>query len=41
MVKLLMLKFWRNKKEIIKKITLGRLETSDDFKSEGKTETLN
>ncbi len=33
-------KVWRNKKEIIKKITLGRLETSDDFKSEGKTENL-
>ena len=25
-------KIWRNKKEIIKKVTLGRLETSDDFK---------
>ena len=25
-------KVWRNKKEIIKKIKLGRLETSDDFK---------
>jgi serine protease Do len=25
-------KIWRNKKEITKKITLGRLETSDDFK---------
>tara|TARA_B100001057_G_scaffold495560_1_gene594876 strand:+ start:240 stop:1655 length:1416 start_codon:yes stop_codon:yes gene_type:complete len=25
-------KIWRNKKEIIKTITLGRLETSDDFK---------
>ena len=24
-------KIWRNKKEIIKKITLGRLETSEDF----------
>ncbi len=33
-------KVWRNKKQIIKKITLGRLETSDDFKSEGKTENL-
>ena len=32
-------KIWRNKKEIIKKILLGRLETSDDFKvSEKKTE---
>ena len=26
------LKVWRNKKEIIKKIKLGRLETSEDFK---------
>ena len=25
-------KIWRNKKEIYKKITLGRLETSEDFK---------
>ena len=25
-------KIWRNKKEITKKITLGRLETSEDFK---------
>ena len=25
-------KIWRNKKEIIKIITLGRLETSEDFK---------
>ena len=25
-------KIWRNKREIIKKITLGRLETSEDFK---------
>ena len=25
-------KIWRNKKEIIKKITLGQLETSEDFK---------
>ena len=25
-------KIWRNKKEIIKKVVLGRLETSDDFK---------
>tara|TARA_B100001250_G_scaffold79457_1_gene65229 strand:+ start:709 stop:2115 length:1407 start_codon:yes stop_codon:yes gene_type:complete len=28
-------KVWRNKREIIKNITLGRLETSDDFKSQG------
>ena len=27
-------KIWRNKKEIIKKIKLGRLETSEDFKEE-------
>ena len=33
-------KIWRNKKEIIKTITLGRLETSEDFKvSEKKEET--
>jgi serine protease Do len=29
-------KIWRNKKEIIKKIKLGRLETSDDFKEKPK-----
>ena len=29
-------KIWRNKKEIIKKITLGRLETSEDFKVKEK-----
>jgi len=29
-------KIWRNKKEIIKKIKLGRLETSEDFKVEKK-----
>ena len=29
-------KIWRNKKEILKKIKLGRLETSDDFKVEKK-----
>jgi serine protease Do len=29
-------KVWRNKKEITKKIKLGRLETSDDFKEEKK-----
>ena len=27
------LKIWRNKRELIKKITLGRLETSEDFKT--------
>jgi serine protease Do len=32
-------KVWRNKKEIIKKIKLGRLETSSDFKEE-KKETI-
>ena len=30
-------KIWRNKKEIIKTITLGRLETSEDFKVTEKT----
>ena len=29
-------KIWRNKKEIIKNITLGRLETSEDFKVDEK-----
>ena len=29
-------KIWRNKKEVIKKIKLGRLETSSDFKEEKK-----
>ena len=29
-------KIWRNKKEIIKKIKLGRLETSEDFKEKKK-----
>ncbi len=32
------LKIWRNKKEIIKKITLGRLETSDEFSLKQKNE---
>ncbi len=31
-------KLWRNKKEITKKITLGRLETSDDFRPQLKKE---
>ena len=31
-------KIWRNKKEIIKNITLGRLETSEDFKVAEKAE---
>ena len=30
--KKVIVKIWRNKKEITKSITLGRLETSDDFK---------
>ena len=30
-------KIWRNKKEIIKKVTLGRLETSEDFKVSEKS----
>ena len=33
-------KIWRNKKEIIKKITLGRLETSEDFKVAEKKKPL-
>ena len=32
--KIVEVKVWRNKKEIIKKIKLGRLETSEDFKEE-------
>ena len=32
-------KVWRNKKEITKKIKLGRLETSEDFKEEKKEAT--
>ena len=32
-------KIWRNKKEITKKITLGRLETSEDFKVSQQPET--
>ncbi len=31
-------KVWRNKRELIKKITLGRLETSEDFKPQLKKE---
>ena len=34
--KIVEVKVWRNKKEIIKKIKLGRLETSEDFKEEKK-----
>lgn len=33
-------KIWRNKKEIIKEITLGRLETSEDFKVAEKKKPL-
>ena len=36
-------KVWRNKREIVKKITLGRLETSEDFnikKAEGPKLTI-
>ena len=33
--KIVQLKVWRNKREIIKEIILGRLETSDDFKTQG------
>ena len=33
-------KLWRNKKEIIKKVKLGRLETSEDFKISKKTEKV-
>ena len=33
-------KIWRNKKEIIKTITLGRLETSEDFKVAEKNTPL-
>jgi len=29
-------KVWRNKREVAKEIILGRLETSEDFKSQGK-----
>ena len=37
--KIVKVKIWRNKKEIIKKIKLGRLETSEDFKVEKPVET--
>ena len=33
-------KIWRDKKEILKTITLGRLETSEDFKVSEKTKPL-
>jgi len=39
--KIVNVKIWRNRKEIIKKIKLGRLETSEDFRDDGKkTETI-
>ena len=37
--KVVNVKIWRNQKEITKKIKLGRLETSEDFKAEKPTET--
>ena len=33
-------KIWRDKKEIIKKVLLGRLETSEDFKVSEKQKTI-
>ena len=33
-------KIWRNKKEILKNVVLGRLETSEDFKVSDKKESL-
>ena len=36
--KIVEVKIWRNKKELTKKIKLGRLETSEDFKTEKKIE---
>ena len=33
-------KIWRNKKEIVKTVTLGRLETSEDFKVSEKNNDL-
>ncbi len=37
--KVVEVKIWRNQKEIIKKIKLGRLETSEDFKAKKPIET--
>jgi len=37
--KIVKVKIWRNRKEILKKIKLGRLETSEDFKSKKIIET--
>ena len=39
--KIVEVKIWRNKKELTKKITLGRLETSEDFMSEKKEKDPN
>ena len=36
--KIVEVKVWRNEKELTKKIKLGRLETSEDFKTEKKEE---
>ena len=36
--KMVKVKVWRNQREIIKTIKLGRLETSEDFKAEAKPE---
>ena len=36
--KMVKVKVWRNQREITKTIKLGRLETSEDFKAEAKTE---
>ncbi len=36
--KVVKVKIWRNKKELIKKIKLGRLETSEDFKASKPSE---
>ena len=38
--KLVVLEIWRNKKLITKKLTLGRLESSEDFKAENKKTNL-
>ncbi len=38
--KIVNVKIWRNKKQIIKKITLGRLETSEDFKVSEKPKII-
>jgi serine protease Do len=39
--KTVQVKVWRNKKEILKKIKLGRLETSSDFKQKKKEQEIN